>query len=283
MNQRAAVLGHPIGHSKSPALHLAAYKALGLDIGYERIDVTEQELPELVARVRAEQNWCGLSVTMPLKRAMVSELDEVHGIAAILGAVNTVVVRGESLVGYNTDVAGIVNALRYVNVVPEPRVAILGGGGTAIAAVAAAAELAASTIEVLVRNRNRADDVVRAAAAIGTTISVRDFTGAAANLAEYDVVISTLPPQAGDFLADEFSQRSSTAQASGKILLDVAYDPWPSALAAAWQQAAGTIVPGLEMLLYQAVEQVKMFTGAPERVSGHVIDVMCDSVGAPRR
>ena len=67
------------------------------------------------------------------------------------------------------------------------------------------------------------------------------------------------------------------------MLLDVAYDPWPSRIAAAWQDAGGTVVPGLEMLLYQAVEQVRHFTGLGEAVPAEVIDVMCDAVGAPRR
>ena len=67
------------------------------------------------------------------------------------------------------------------------------------------------------------------------------------------------------------------------VLLDVAYDPWPSRIAAVWQDAGGKVVPGLEMLIYQAVEQVRHFTGLGPAVPAEVIDVMCDAVGAPRR
>jgi len=116
MSRRAAVLGHPIGHSKSPALHLAAYARLGEDIGYSAIDVTEEGLPAFMATVRAQEGWRGLSVTMPLKTAMVREVDEVRGVGRVLGVINTVVFEGEGesarRIGYNTDVTGIVNALR---------------------------------------------------------------------------------------------------------------------------------------------------------------------------
>ena len=103
-------------------------------------------------------------------------------------------------------------------------------------------------------------------------------------MAAADVVISTLPPRAADALAAELAQACGSApERRAGVLLDVAYDPWPSRIAAAWQDAGGTVVPGLEMLIYQAVEQVRHFTGLGEAVTAEVIDVMCDAVGAPRR
>jgi shikimate dehydrogenase len=112
------------------------------------------------------------------------------------------------------------------------------------------------------------------------------LAGAAAAVAGADVVISTLPPRAADPLAEDldrlFRQREAGHTRPG-VLLDVAYDPWPSRIAAAWQEAGGTVVPGLEMLIYQAVEQVRHFTGLGDAMPDEVIDVMCDAVGAPRR
>ena len=117
-------------------------------------------------------------------------------------------------------------------------------------------------------------------------IRILPLDGAAAAVAAADVVISTLPPRAADPLADElaqaFAQRPEEQIRPG-VLLDVAYDPWPSRIASAWQEAGGTVVPGLEMLIYQAVEQVRHFTGLGEAMPAEVIDVMCDAVGAPRR
>ncbi len=284
VSHRAAVLGHPISHSKSPALHLAAYGRLGLDIAYTAVDLTEQALPAFMEQVRQQDGWRGLSVTMPLKTGMVAEVDEVRGVARTLGVVNTVAFEesGGSVrrVGYNTDVAGIVNAVRYAGALPSPSAVVLGGGGTAAAAVAALKDLGTGHAQVFVRDPSRATEALAAAAGVGVSIDVRPMTEAAAPTARADVVISTLPPRAADNLAVSIAALGSGTPG---VLLDVAYDPWPSRIAAVWQAGGGTVVPGLEMLLYQAVEQVRLFTGRGDDVNAAVIDVMCDSVGLPRR
>jgi len=295
MTLRAAVLGHPISHSQSPALHRAAYAHLGLDIAYSAIDVTESALPNFMRQVRdearADGSWRGLSVTMPLKSAMVAEVDEVRGVGRALGVVNTVAFEPDvgsagqtQLVAYNTDVAGIVNALRYAGAAPAPTAVILGGGGTAAAAIAGLEELGARSADVFVRDPSRAGEARAASAALGVPVQVLPLAGAAAAVAAADVVISTLPPRAADALAAELAD-ALAAKLTGApgVLLDVAYDPWPSRIAAVWQEAGGTVVPGLEMLIYQAVEQVRHFTGLGEALPAGVIDVMCDAVGAPRR
>lgn len=320
MTLRAAVLGHPISHSKSPALHRAAYAHLGVDIAYSAIDVTEADLPDFMRQVReevrADGSWRGLSVTMPLKSAMVAEVDEVRGVGRALGVVNTVAFESDGgsaghtrLVAYNTDVAGIVNALRHAGAASAPTAVILGGGGTAAAAIAALKELGAVSAEVFVRDVSRAAEARAASAAVGVPVRVLPLAGAAAAVAAADVVISTLPPRAADALAEELAdalaaeltgelpatpagslpqadaggRRRTTPPGSPGVLLDVAYDPWPSRIAAVWQEAGGTVVPGLEMLIYQAVEQVRHFTGLGEALPAGVTDVMCDAVGAPRR
>ncbi|BCW67240.1 shikimate 5-dehydrogenase [Arthrobacter sp. NicSoilB4] len=299
MTLRAAVLGHPISHSKSPALHQAAYAHLGVQLEYSAIDVTEDALPAFMARVREDvrqgESWRGLSVTMPLKTGMVREVDEVRGVARALGVVNTVAFERQApgacagstrLVGYNTDVAGIVNALRHAGAASAPTAAVLGGGGTSAAAVAALKELGAPDADIFVRDVSRAAEARAAAAAVGLPVRILPLAGAAAAVAAADVVISTLPPRAADPLAEElarlFTQRPGVQLRPG-VLLDVAYDPWPSRIASAWQEAGGAVVPGLEMLIYQAVEQVRHFTGLGEAMPAEVIDVMCDAVGAPRR
>ena len=284
MSLRAAVLGHPISHSKSPALHLAAYAKLGVDIGYTAIDVTEAGLPALMARIRTEDGWRGLSVTMPLKTGMVAEVDEVRGVARTLGVVNTVAFEDQGgvvrLAGYNTDVAGIVNAVRNAGVASSPAAVVLGGGGTAASAVAALKELGTEHADIFVRDISRAAEARAAAAGVGLSISVRPLAEAAAPTAHADVVISTLPPRGADDLA---VQIGALGTGTPGVLLDVAYDPWPSRIAAVWQDGGGAVVPGLEMLLYQAVEQVRLFTGLGEEVNAAVIDVMCDAVDLPRR
>jgi len=284
MNLRAAVLGHPISHSKSPALHLAAYRKLGMEIGYTALDVTEQALPAFMEQVRTQDGWRGLSVTMPLKTGMLAEVDEVRGVARILGVVNTVAFEEERgtvrRIGYNTDVTGIVNAVLNAGVASSPDAVVLGGGGTAAAAVAALKDLGTRHAQVFVRDTSRAAEALAAAAAVGLVIDVRPLTEAAVPTASADVVISTLPPRAADPLAAEIA---ALGTGTPGVLLDVAYDPWPSRIASAWQSGGGAVVPGLEMLLYQAVEQVRLFTGRGDDVNAAVIDVMCDAVGLPRR
>ena len=284
MSLRAAVLGHPISHSKSPALHNAAYAKLGIDISYTAVDLTERTLPGFMQEVRRQEGWRGLSVTMPLKTAILQEVDEVRGVAQVLGVANTVAFEeaGEGVrrVAYNTDVAGIVDAVRNAGAVPAPSAVILGGGGTAASAVAALKLLGAGSVQLFVRDPSRVQEARAAAAGVGVELAVRQLAEAAGPTAAADVVISTLPPRAADGLAGEL------AAAGGRtpgVLLDVAYDPWPSMIASAWQAGGGSVVPGLEMLLYQAVEQVRLFSRLGDEVNASVIDVMCDAVGLPRR
>ncbi|MEZ2389598.1 shikimate dehydrogenase [bacterium RCC_150] len=287
MSKRAAVLGHPISHSKSPALHRAAYAKLGLDIEYTAIDVTVERLPAFMASLEGEPNWCGLSVTMPLKTAMVEQVDEVRGSGADLGVINTVAFestdQGVRRVGHNTDVAGIVEAVRNAGVREKPDAAILGGGGTSAAAIAALAALGSDHALVYVRDAGRAAEAKAAAAAVGLSIQLLPMTAAGAGISKADLVVSTLPPRAADGVAAELARLPGSQAHDGVsgVLLDVAYDPWPSRIAEAWRSRGGTVVPGLEMLLYQAVEQIRLFSGAD--VDADVIDVMCDSVGLPRR
>jgi shikimate dehydrogenase len=255
-----------------------------MDIGYTALDLTEQALPAFMEQVRTQQGWCGLSVTMPLKSGMVAEVDEVRGVARTLGVVNTVAFEEDlgsvRRIGYNTDVAGIVNAVLGAGVAASPAAVVLGGGGTAAAAVAALKDLGTQHAQVFVRDTSRADEARAAAAGVGLTIVVRPLTEAAVPTASADVVISTLPPRAADGLAAEIA---ALGTGTPGVLLDVAYDPWPSQIASVWQSGGGAVVPGLEMLLYQAVEQVRLFTGRGDDVNAAVIDVMCDAVGLPRR
>ncbi len=283
MSRRAAVLGHPIGHSKSPALHRAAYAQLGVDISYTAIDVTAGQLPEFMAGIAGQPEWCGLSVTMPLKTAMMAEIDEVRGAGAHLGVINTVAFENDGgtprRIGYNTDVAGIVRAVGYAGVAERPDAVVLGGGGTSAAAIAALRELGCDSARVYVRDAGRAGEAVKSAAAVGLAIELLPMEDAAEGIAGAGLVVSTLPPRAADGIAERLSALG--ADSAGGVLLDVAYDPWPSRIAEEWQRRGGTVVPGLEMLLYQAVEQIRLFSARD--VGADVIDVMCDSVGLPRR
>ena len=249
MRRRAAVLGHPIDHSLSPALHRAAYAALGLDWEYDRVDLTGDRLAEFLDSL--DEAWVGLSLTMPLKADVIPLLDRVDPVAAATGAVNTVLLDGGRR-GFNTDVDGIVAALDAHDAGRGPA-AVLGAGATARSAVAALAARGATEVTAYVRRPHAADDLLATARAVGVRLVVRPWEEAAAGLGT-DVVVSTVPRGVADALA------AALPEAPG-VLLDVVYDPWPTPLAGAWAQRGGRVASGLEMLLHQAVRQVALMTG----------------------
>lgn len=283
---RAAVVGHPVGHSRSPDLHRAAYAVLQEDLVYDAHDLVEEQLPAFLDARRGDPSWRGLSVTMPLKSVAASCADELTELAAAVGAVNTLLFRpDETLLGHNTDVAGVVGAVLAAGAVPAaPRVAVLGGGGTATAAVAAAQALGAGSADVFVRSAARAGRAAEAGRRLGLPVPLRAWDEAPDALAGYDVVVSTLPPHGADELAGRFS--AAAARTTG-VLLDAAYDPWPSALARAWEAGGGAVAPGLDMLIFQAVDQIRLFTGrglgAPLPREQDVLAAMCTAVGRPIR
>ena len=281
---RAAVFGRPIGHSRSPVLHRAAYALLGLDIAYTAIEGGEEDAPRIAAMLRSEPGWRGGSFTMPFKHVMVPLMDTVSDRVARLGVLNTVVVSRDDagqvrLHGENTDVAGIVRALHDAGTRRLTRAAVLGAGGTAAAATEALAQLGAASIDYVVRTPSRAAGVLALAAALGIDGRAVSAEEAGARLGEYGAVVSTLPPHAADGMVEALRVRTVPA---GTPLLDVAYDPWPSVLAGAWEAAGGRVVSGLSMLVHQAVDQARLFTGAGDADWDRVTNVMCDAVDLPR-
>lgn len=260
----AGVMGSPIAHSLSPALHLAAYRTLGLDWTYVAREVDEAALPDALAGLGPD--WVGVSLTMPLKQAVLPLLDQVSELAGQVGAVNTVTFGpGGRRHGDNTDVAGIVAALRAAGVTRAEGAVVLGGGATAASALAALRELGESAPTVVVRDASRAGGVTAAAERLGVQVRLQPWEQAAALTAGAPVVVSTVPPGAADPVAADWlaADRLGAHRPAGPrgVLLDVVYRPWPTPLAAGWERVGGLAVPGLDMLLHQAAAQVHAWTG----------------------
>ncbi|NWF30735.1 shikimate dehydrogenase [Streptomyces sp. PKU-EA00015] len=251
--RRAAVLGSPIAHSLSPVLHRAAYAELGLDDwSYDRFEVDEAALPAFVEGLDA--SWAGLSLTMPLKRAIIPLLDGVSDTAASVEAVNTVVFTDDGRrLGDNTDIPGMVAALRERGVEKVESAAVLGAGATASSALAALAQICAGPVTAYVRSAARADEMRGWGERLGVGVRVADWSAAAEALSA-PLVIATTPAGTTDALAAEVPERPGT-------LFDVLYEPWPTALAAAWSGRGGAVVGGLDLLVHQAVLQVEQMTG----------------------
>ncbi|MFE5794090.1 shikimate dehydrogenase [Streptomyces sp. NPDC056503] len=254
--RRAAVLGSPIAHSLSPVLHRAAYAELGLDDwSYGRFEIDEAALPGFVAEL--DPSWAGLSLTMPLKRAIIPLLDEVSETAASVEAVNTVVFREDGRrVGDNTDIPGMIAALRERGVEKVESAAILGAGATASSALAALARVCAGPVTAYVRSEARAAEMRGWGDRLGVDVHTAAWDDAAEAFAA-PLVVATTPAGTTDALATALPDRPGT-------LFDVLYDPWPTALAAAWSGRGGKIVGGLDLLVHQAVLQVEQMTGTPK-------------------
>lgn len=253
VTRRAAVLGSPISHSRSPVLHRAAYAALGLDWSYDAIDVTTSDLAGFLDTCRWP-DWAGLSLTMPLKTDVLPLLDDVSETASLTRAANTIVFTEQGRAGHNTDVAGMQRALQEAHgggFVPQ-RGAIIGSGATARSALAALARMGAREIDVIARSPERARDLLPLGSDLGVVVSVSPWESPAP--IEADAVIATVPPGAADVLA------ARVPPAAG-VLLDVAYGSGVTALTSAWTRAGGVSADGLDLLLWQAVDQVRLMTG----------------------
>lgn len=265
VQNRLAVLGHPIAHSLSPRLHAAAYAELGLDWSYDAVDVTEEALPEFVQS--RDVSWRGLSLTMPLKRAVLPLLDSRDALVNLAGGANTVLFDdtpgSRAVRGFNTDVFGVREAFVAAGINKLGSIHLLGGGATASSTLIAAGQLGAKRALISVRTPLKALSLAQLGRSLGMDVTVHALGDEAAELPKGtpDAVVSTLPGGTSidlDLFAEKLRSRSA--------LLDVAYDPWPSALAERWTEAGGQVISGREMLLHQAVAQIRIFSAGDPSV-----------------
>ncbi len=245
-----------MAHSLSPALHRAGFSAAGLTgWSYEAIDCDADRLAGLVGALGPE--WAGLSVTMPNKAAAAAVAVHRSARVDLLGVANTLTRGVDGWQAENTDVDGVLGALRAAGLRPCRSVLILGGGGTALAVVAALSEWNPMVRLVFAGRRpGSTSGAVDLARRLGIGAEVVGFS--ADDLAEaagtVELTVSTVPAGGADHLA--------TVLAQVPALLDVVYHPWPTPLAAAGMSDRITVT-GLDLLLHQALRQFELFTGIP--------------------
>jgi shikimate dehydrogenase len=250
---RCAVLGDPIEHSLSPVLHRAAYAELALDWTYDAVRVPAGGLAAFVDGLDAD--WRGLSLTMPLKREALPVLTSMDEWTRVAGAANTVLLDADGgRHGLNTDVPGAEAALAHATDTPLRTAVVLGGGATAASVLLALAERGLRSATLLVRDPARAEHALAAVARHPhpPEVSVAGF--GEPETWQADVVVSTVPAAAQD--PDVLA---SVAQVP--VVFDVVYHPWPTPLAAAATSEGRIVVTGFELLLWQAVNQVRAMTG----------------------
>ncbi len=297
---RCAVVGSPIAHSRSPVLHRAAYTALGLTgWTYDRVELQAAQFSGWLAGL--DQTWRGVSVTMPVKQAALTCADSSSELASMLGAANTLLRTERGWHADNTDVAGLLGALDEggSRTGRAESATLLGAGATASAAVAALASLGHQHVGIVVRDPARAQALLALLARLGMTGQLyrwpgptatdRTFSGESHPRGAADRTFSGESPLCG--AADRtFSGESAVADAfradlvistvpaavttgilshpwrGGQTVLDVSYDPWPTALVEAAAARGAQAIGGAAVLLWQAVRQVELMTGRPAPV-----------------
>jgi shikimate dehydrogenase len=250
MTTSFCVVGSPIEHSLSPVLHKAAYKQLGADFSYGKIEILAGGLAEFLGAT----DLSGISVTMPLKQEAFAGASSHDQNSLATGASNTLVRSANGWRGFNTDVYGISQALAGVS---EPiKTVVLGSGATARSGLVALAKLFPRTqVQLVSRNQDAVIELETFSKNLGLSAAVQSPTPGA--LLSADLVMSLVP--AGSFIElwDEIGQSDETKPGT---LFDVAYNPWPSKPAMAWHLP--NVISGLEMLIWQAIEQVQLFSSA---------------------
>jgi len=256
---RLAVIGDPIEHSRSPRIHAAAYRVLGLDWRYGRERLAPDEVAGFAEGLGPD--WRGLSVTAPLKEAAAAWASERDALVTRTGAANTL--RVDLRAAWNTDVAGIVDAFADAGVGGVERGAIVGGGATALSALCALAAMGAERVDAWLRTPTKGDRLVALGAALRVDVHV---VGPDAAPLVGDAVVSTLPAAAG----------VAPALAGPVAILDADYASGASRYA-----GVAPLVPGLAMLLHQALRQVRIFVhGDPEAVLDREDEVWAAMVAA---
>lgn len=237
---KCAVLGSPIAHSLSPAMHRAAYAALGLDWTYEAVDIPSGGLAAFVDGLGAD--WAGLSVTAPLKREAADRAATCDAVVERLGVANTLIADKGGWHAANTDVPGAVQALTERGITSVESVRFLGGGATVDSLRLAVGALGAHHVEVWLRDPSKLPEEA------GVTVHhLDDPIGR-----PVDLLISTIP---AEFVpAPRFVERSAA-------VFDVVYDPWPTPLTVVAESAGLPVVTGLDLLAHQAALQVELMTG----------------------
>lgn len=255
-------------------MHRACYDLLGRsELDYTAIDVSAEELPEFWAQIDA--SWLGLSLTMPLKIAVLPYLAGTDAYAARTGAVNTVLFTEEGPMGFNTDVIGFLEVLHAFGMNPSTlkdhpgHVLVLGAGATAASALCAVQELGLNHAAVAARNTEAVAELasrfpaiqVNAVSLDSRTSFVAEVVTAVGNQAQAPtILINTLPIDA--MTPQLLGAVSALASTSNCLLVDSLYDPCPPPLLNAWQAAGGTGVDGRALLREQGLAQVLLFTGA---------------------
>lgn len=258
------LIGYPLGHSISPAIHKAGFNSLGIDASYELLETDPEDLVDRVKFFK-HNHYSGFNVTIPLKLPISLFLQEVDRTADIAGAVNTVKIDDKVIFkGYNTDVLGFKKAIPSDIVLTGKRAAILGTGGASRAAAIGLIDLGVKGIDFYTRNIPNSMDLLNYMRRLFPNVNFETHQiERVRDLSMFDMVVNTTPIGMLGRSADMMPLESSAIQTIPKhaVVYDVIYNPKKTLLLKESEKSGLRTINGLDMLIYQAVSAQEIWFG----------------------
>ena len=264
LNKFAGIIGYPLSHTLSPSMHNFIYQKLGIDVEYKKWEISPNNLKSHIEKINNE-NFIGANITVPYKEKIVPLLDEVRNEAKFTGAVNTIVKNNNKLIGYNTDVYGIEQTLdiKLKNDVINNAV-IFGAGGAAKAAFFVLLQRGLNNLTIVNRTKSNALKMISKFNNVNcdqTIITLNEKSQIKSACLSADLIINTTILGMKGSGYEDISPIDSTFIDSNSVIFDMVYNPTKTPLIKIALERNANIIEGLNMLVYQAIKSIELWTG----------------------
>lgn len=264
LNKFAGIIGYPLSHTLSPSMHNFIYQKLGIDVEYKKWEISPNNLKSHIEKINNE-NFIGANITVPYKEKIVPLLDEIRNEAKFTGAVNTIVKNNNKLIGYNTDVYGIEQTLdiKLKNDVINNAV-IFGAGGAAKAALFVLLQRGLNNLTIVNRTKSNALKMISKFNNVNcdqTIITLNEKSQIKSACLSADLIINTTILGMKGSGYEDISPIDSTFIDSNSVIFDMVYNPTKTPLIKIALERNANIIEGLNMLVYQAIKSIELWTG----------------------
>ena len=264
LNKFAGIIGYPLSHTLSPSMHNFIYQKLGIDVEYKKWEISPNNLKSHIEKINNE-NFIGANITVPYKEKIVPLLDEIRNEAKFTGAVNTIVKNNNKLIGYNTDVYGIEQTLdiKLMNDVINNAV-IFGAGGAAKAALFVLLQRGLNNLTIVNRTKSNALKMISKFNNVNcdqTIITLNEKSQIKSACLSADLIINTTILGMKGSGYEDISPIDSTFIDSNSVIFDMVYNPTKTQLIKIALERNANIIEGLNMLVYQAIKSIELWTG----------------------
>ena len=264
LNKFAGIIGYPLSHTLSPSMHNFIYQKLGIDVEYKKWEISPNNLKSHIEKINNE-NFIGANITVPYKEKIVPLLDEIRNEAKFTGAVNTIVKNNNKLIGYNTDVYGIEQTLdiKLKNDVINNAV-IFGAGGAAKAALFVLLQRGLNNLTIVNRTKSNALKMISKFNNVNcdqTIITLNEKSQIKSACLSADLIINTTILGMKNSGYEDISPIDSTFIDSNSVIFDMVYNPTKTQLIKIALEINANIIEGLNMLVYQAIKSIELWTG----------------------